>query len=58
MQMGRPVDRPEWITAFLNHFREKYGTAEDYVKERVGISDEDIEKIRANLLVPEPVRCE
>jgi len=44
--------KPEWIVAFLSRFREKYGTAEGYVKDQVGLSDEDIEKIRTNLLVP------
>jgi hypothetical protein len=47
--------RPEWITAFLNQFREKYRTVEDYVKNQVGLSDEDVERIRVNLLVPKAV---
>jgi hypothetical protein len=47
--------RPEWIIAFLGQFREKYGTVEDYVKNQVGLSDGDIDKIRANLLIPKPV---
>lgn len=47
--------KPEWIIAFLSQFREKYGTVEGYVRTQVGLSDEDIEKIRANLLVPKAV---
>ena len=47
--------RPEWITAFLSRFREKYGSAEAYLKNEVGLSDGDIEKIRSNLLVPRPI---
>lgn len=38
--------------AFLSQFRQKYGTAEDYAKNQIGLSSEDIEKIRENLLVP------
>jgi hypothetical protein len=49
------LQRPEWIIAFLGQFREKYGTVEDYVKNQVGLSDIDIEKIRVNLLVPKVV---
>ena len=50
------LQRPEWITVFLSKLREKYGTAESYVKSKVGLSDGDIEKIRGNLLVPRPVQ--
>jgi len=53
--MNMASSQPEWITAFLGRFREKYRTVEDYVKNQVGISDQDIEKIRANLLVPKAV---
>jgi len=49
------LNRSEWILAFLNQFREKYGTAEDYVKNQVGLADGDIEEIRANLLIPKSV---
>jgi len=53
--MNMASAEPEWIISFLNKFREKYRTVEDYVKVQVGLSDEDIDKIRANLLVPKPV---
>jgi len=53
--MNMSSAKPEWITAFLGRFREKYGTAEDYLKNEIGLSDGDIEKIRSNLLVPEPI---
>lgn len=53
--MNMASAEPEWIISFLNKFREKYQTVEDYVKVQVGLSDEDIDKIRANLLVPKPV---
>jgi len=53
--MNMSSSKPEWILAFLNQFREKYGTVEDYVKNQVGLVDGDIEKIRANLLIPKSV---
>lgn len=53
--MNMSSAKPEWIIAFLSQFREKYGTVEDYVRNQVGLSDGDIDKIRANLLVPKGV---
>ncbi|KAF9791222.1 protein-tyrosine phosphatase-like protein [Thelephora terrestris] len=53
--MNMSSSKPEWIIAFLGQFREKYGTVEGYVKNQVGLSDIDIEKIRVNLLVPKVV---
>jgi len=50
--MNMSSSKPEWIIAFLSQFREKYGTVEGYVKNQVGLSDGDIEKIRVNLLAP------
>jgi Tyrosine phosphatase family len=40
------------MIAFLKHMEEAYGGAENYVKQYVGLSDEDIETVKRNLLVP------
>jgi hypothetical protein len=40
------------MQAFLEHFREKYGGAEEYVRRYVGMSDEDITIIKRNILTP------
>ncbi|KAH6915078.1 protein-tyrosine phosphatase-like protein [Coprinopsis sp. MPI-PUGE-AT-0042] len=44
--------RHETMIAFLKHMEEAYGGAENYVKHYVGLSDEDIETVKRNLLVP------
>lgn len=41
------------MIAFLKHMEEAYGGAENYVKHYVGLSDDDIETVKRNLLVPE-----
>ena len=38
--------------AFLKLLRDKYGGVENYLTTHVGLSSQDIEQIRANLLVP------
>lgn len=38
------------MLAFLNILRQSYGGAEGYLRDRAGFSDEDIEKIKGNLL--------
>ncbi|KAJ8699232.1 hypothetical protein PTI98_002368 [Pleurotus ostreatus] len=43
--------KAETFRAFLSAFREKYGTAEQYIKAKTSLNDDDIEIIRANLLV-------
>ena len=40
------------MMAFLNHFEEKYGGAVEYLKHYVGFSEEEISRIKNNLLVP------
>ncbi|KIJ57092.1 hypothetical protein M422DRAFT_198473 [Sphaerobolus stellatus SS14] len=42
--------RYETMTAFLDFLEEKYGGAESYLKTYLGFSEEDISKIRKNLL--------
>ena len=43
--------RRETMHAFLNLLREKYGGAETYVQKYCGMSAEDVETIRRNLVV-------
>jgi len=43
---------PETMVAFLKAFRDKYRTAEDYVKTTTSLNDQDITHIRNNLLIP------
>ncbi|PPQ70449.1 hypothetical protein CVT26_013943 [Gymnopilus dilepis] len=44
--------RHETMMAFLNHLEEKYGGAVEYLKHYVGFSEEEISRIKNNLLVP------
>jgi len=44
--------RHETMQAFLEHFDEKYGGVDEYVKRYVGFSDEEIAIIKRNLLIP------
>ena len=41
------------MRAFLRLVDEKYGGVEGYLKSYVELSDEDIDAIRRNLLIPE-----
>ena len=41
------------MLAFLNLLREKYGGVEKYVQDHCGLSNEDINIIRRNLLLSE-----
>ena len=41
------------MRAFLHLVDESYGGVEGYLKGYVGLSDEDIDAIRRNLLVPD-----
>jgi protein-tyrosine phosphatase len=43
-------ERPEYLQAALDEMHLLYGTFENYVHEALGITDEQIEQIRANLL--------
>ncbi|KDQ34099.1 hypothetical protein PLEOSDRAFT_1095617 [Pleurotus ostreatus PC15] len=43
--------KAETFRAFLSAFREKYGTVEQYIKAKTSLNDDDIEIIRANLLI-------
>ena len=45
--------RAEIMHAFLQLLEEKYGGVEEYLRRYVHLTDEDIEKIRKNLLVPQ-----
>lgn len=42
------ASRPEFMIEFLGLFREKYGTAENYMKE-IGLTDSRIQRLRAKL---------
>ncbi|THV06664.1 hypothetical protein K435DRAFT_773023 [Dendrothele bispora CBS 962.96] len=50
MNMGSA--RSETMIATLKMIREKYGSAEGYLKSHTNIKDEDIQKLRENLLQP------
>lgn len=41
----------ETMKAFLQHFDEKYGGVEEYIKCYVGLSDSDISQIKNNILI-------
>jgi len=43
---------PETMVATLKVFRDKYGTAEGYLKTHTALTDHDIALIRSNMLVP------
>jgi protein-tyrosine phosphatase len=43
-------DRPEFLQAAFDEMRRIYGTFENYVHQALGISDEQLEQIRENLL--------
>ena len=40
------------MLAFLDLLREKYGGAENYVQEYCGLSAEDVQIVKRNLLLP------
>lgn len=42
--------RKENMLATLEMIKEKYGGAEEYVRRKCGLEDEDLEKIKINLL--------
>ncbi|KAI9068474.1 hypothetical protein FKP32DRAFT_1663747 [Trametes sanguinea] len=46
--------RAETMVAFLKMLDERYGGVENYVKNVVGLTDDDIATIRKNFLVPAP----
>ena len=43
------------MKAFLDHFDEKYGGAEQYLERYVGFTQEEISQIK-NILIPRPPR--
>ena len=43
---------PDTMRRTLSHIREQYGTAEAYVKDKAGLTDEEIAALKANLLEP------
>lgn len=43
--------RRETMMAFLPSMQEKYGGVEAYCKQHLGLSDEDIDRIRSNILI-------
>lgn len=49
--MGTRECRPETILATLDIVHKKYGCAENYLKEKAGLTDEDLEAIKENVLV-------
>ncbi|OJA18919.1 hypothetical protein AZE42_07863 [Rhizopogon vesiculosus] len=46
------TSRYETMLAFLNLLEDKYGGVETYVKTYTGLTDEDLQTIRSNLVVP------
>ena len=46
----------ETMKAFLDHFDEKYGGAEQYLERYVGFTQEEISQIKNNILIPRPPR--
>jgi protein-tyrosine phosphatase len=46
----QPFDRPEFLQAAFEEMRQIYGTFENYVHQALGITDEQLEQIRQNLL--------
>jgi hypothetical protein len=47
-------DRAVNMLATLKMIREKYGGSEQYVIERCGLTKEDVDRIRSNLMVKTP----
>lgn len=48
------VCRAEYMIATLKMIKEQFGSAEGYVVEKCGLTKEEVEKIRKNLVVDEP----
>ncbi|KAF5388337.1 hypothetical protein D9615_000639 [Tricholomella constricta] len=48
--------RHETMLAFLSLLEDKYGGVETYAKQRLALSDDDLSKIRSNILVPSASR--
>lgn len=46
-----PKVRHETMTAFLELLQDKYGGVDTYVKNYLGLSDDDVCKIQENILV-------
>lgn len=46
---GSSECRKATIVAFLAHLEESYGGAEGYLRDGLGFSDDDVERIRRNL---------
>lgn len=44
------LDRSANMLATLQMIKEKYGGAEGYIKDKCGLTEEDIEQIRKNLI--------
>jgi len=43
-------ERPEYLQAALDEMHQRYGTFENYAHQALGITDQQIGQIRANLL--------
>lgn len=50
----RSCTRAETMVAFLQMLQSRYGGVEGYLKNVVGLTDDDIATIRKNFLVPAP----
>ncbi|KAF9778825.1 hypothetical protein IL306_002882 [Fusarium sp. DS 682] len=50
--------KPENMLAALQALREQHGSVEEYVVKNCGLTEEDLEQIRKNLIVPEERRQE
>ena len=47
-----PCYRPETMRATLDVIAKEYGSVDEYVKQHTSLTDEDLARMRANLLVP------
>lgn len=48
------LDRAVNMLATLREVKEKFGSAEGYVLEKCGLTKEEVERIRKNLIVEKP----
>jgi protein tyrosine/serine phosphatase len=44
------VVQPDWMRNLLQHIREKYGSAENYLLHKAGLTRQELDSIRTNLL--------
>jgi protein-tyrosine phosphatase len=44
------VVQPDWMRNLLRHINEKYGSAENYLLQKAGLTQQELDRIRINLL--------